>query len=856
MINATKDKLVFIQTGAQLNVSIITGLKLASAWILRAYGLEELDLERVNTKSYHQAIVPALVDEFILRNKDTVFSEEYVLAAFELVSTELTEISPELYSRLTIAQTFGKRAYRKTYFESLRRGFSAFLIALHTRRAIVLPHGFTWPLGLNYGKKGKILSRREICPLDELPELLRFVRSLDDKTDTLTESVFIPSNRSERKRLSYYALHLITATGWLTPDEANYDDLFVLYEVNEKNRFVHGHLSCFMLADILERKYRSRSPITAAGWQAHLTKARVLLRNPDFGESLHTNIGANSAILEQAVNIGAIKMAPENLAMLIRLPGLDSDVAAMTQTWLTLENTYLRKIGREDDKGRLTAIGHLNAYLFAYLPYWFAAHPTFPHAFPDCPNKLLGAVFISDLGLLDHLDKPVTLVDFIATVSKNRKWEGPTHYRILRQLFVFFTFLERFRDQLPGCAGFQQPLSPHDFPPTSRACGTRKRPIPRRLFKFYISYTEALVAHAEALLNRILSGAVPDSQMSFLKTPRAVTIDCFQLQELFGFIPVVFHRGKMIPLRRIPNVLCIDRKNLKDGRTLRIPHLHSLRQILVALYTGLRHNHIQWLDAETFDCLVGDEPLKRDYAELHVNTDKAKTKPWQPYVNSRVIEILREQLAWRQLIGELGFANKVFYNNNPKTKWGQFYPLFSSSADGKPHSDAAYTSVWHCLLSGVQGMLPEIGESELQLVRLLPSPVPYADPNQAQKLYEYGGQQKRICQLMLKSDITPHSARVSVVSHSISILPADLIGRYRNCKADTGDGQPHVWTGARLCSPHANDKGAACKTGSAVQPSDRIHPLRDRARTGRWEKSSRLARNQASEADAGGRLGR
>lgn len=40
------------------------------------------------------------------------------------------------------------------------------------------------------------------------------------------------------------------------------------------------------------------------------------------------------------------------------------------------------------------------------------------------------------------------------------------------------------------------------------------------------------------------------------------------------------------------------------------------------------------------------------------------------------------------------------------------------------------------------------------------------------------GQQKRICRLFLKTDITPHSARVSVVSHAISILPADLIGRY------------------------------------------------------------------------------
>jgi hypothetical protein len=777
MINATKDLLVFIQTGEQLNNSIIASLKLASKWILQSYGLENLDLERVNTKSYKEAIVPALVAGYILRNRDNEFTEDYVLAAYELVSAELNDIPPSLYSQLTIAETYGKRAYRISYLKSLRRGFSAFLIALHTRRAIVLPHGFTWPLGLHYSKVGTILSRREICPLDELPELLRFVRSLDHQDEEQSATVFKPSTRSERKRFSYYALHIIIATGWLTLEDANYDDLVVMYEVNEKNPFSHCNLACYMIADILEREYQSRSPITAAGWQAHLAKARLVLRKPDFDEALYNSGSSDTVTLEHALNIQTNQMAPENLEMLTRLPGLAVNVSAITKTWLTAERAYLRKVRRESEKQRILALGLLNTYLFGYLTYWLAAHSEFSYAFPDAPNKLLSAVFVSELGLLEHQNRPITLVEFVNALATKREWLDTTLYSNLKQIWVFFEFVERAGDQLPGCAGFQQPLSQHDFPPTTRTYGTTKRPIPRRVFKLFISYIEAIAELANVLLSRILSGATPESRMGLLKSP-STTLDCFELQDVFGFIPVLFHQGKTIPLRRIPNVLCVNRRRLSDGRDLRIPHPHSLHQILVALYTGLRHNHIQWLDAETFDCRVDAEVGKHEYAELHVNTDKVKSTAWQSHVNFRVIEILRAQLAWRQLIGEPGFSNKVFYNNNKRSKWGQFYALFADSRDGAPHTDGIYGSVWSSLLSGVQTMLPKVGENNLMLVRLLPSSISYDDPDQAQKLHEYGRQQKRVCRLMLKSDITPHSARVSVVSHAISILPADLIGRY------------------------------------------------------------------------------
>lgn len=776
MINATKDKLVFIQTGTQLNESIVAALKLASNWILRNYSWEALDLETINSWSHKEAIFPALVTKFILQNKDTVFAEDYVLTAFELVSNGQNDISPTLYSKLTICKIEGKQGYRKTYVSPLRRGFSAFLIALHIQRAIVLPYTFVWPWGFDKDKGSGKLVRREICPLDELPELFRFLRSLDYQAKTQKEPVFDLYTFIQKKRISEQVLHLVIAAGWLSPEDANYDDLVTLYRLNEKLHFAcHEYLACLVLADLFEKKYQANCPITAAGWQTRIAQSQFTkdIKNPKLGRE-----SSDASILEQAVNMPPLQMTPGNLEKMTHLPGLAFDLIANSKAWLEIENSYFKKVKREDQRGRRGAIAHLNVYLFSYLPYWLNAHPEFPFAFPKSPGKLLGGVFVSDLGLQNEQVKPLTLVDFLAVVAAKREWVNPTHYAKLKQIEIFFSFIERYGDQLPGSAGFQQPLSEHDYPATARSFGTNKRPIPRRIFKFLISYTEALSAFSDVLLTRLLSGDVPDSRMGALTSDHTTVIDCCRLQDLFGFVPVIFHQGKAIPLRRIPNVLCIARKCIKGGRELRIPHPHALHQILVALYTGLRHNHIQWLDAKTFDSHVSDEGRKQDYAELHVNTDKSKTAAWQSHVNFRVIEILRAQLAWRHLINEPSFSNRVYYNDNPDSKWGQFLPLFAHSISGKPHTDSLYGGVWLSLLGGVQSMLPEIGEPAICLVRLLPSQVPLADPDQAKKLYEYGSEQKRVCRLILKSDITPHSARVSVVSHAISILPADLIGRY------------------------------------------------------------------------------
>jgi len=169
MINTTQGQVVFIEHGEQLSASIVAALRLASKWVLKAYGLEATDLGRVNTKTNHEAAFPVYVSESILRKGDEAFTDDYVRDALEFVSNVKGGCHQDLYLRLTMADPYGRRGYRRSFYAPLRLGFSAFMVALHMRRAIVLPFSFRWPAGLVKDEERHVIGRREICPRAELP---------------------------------------------------------------------------------------------------------------------------------------------------------------------------------------------------------------------------------------------------------------------------------------------------------------------------------------------------------------------------------------------------------------------------------------------------------------------------------------------------------------------------------------------------------------------------------------------------------------------------------------------------------------------------------------------------------------
>jgi len=776
MINTTTDDILFHKSEAELHEAIVAALGTASRWILAAYGLSNLNLDTVTTASNSAAALPAYVEACILQDKAAVFDEQYVIDALAFSMEEKGDPGRALYEKLTKAPSAGPRAFKKAFSRPLRRGFGAFLVALHCDGAITLPYSFRWPVSTELGEKGVVLGRKEICCVADLPPLVALFRSLQSQAAEQDDPVFSTMNVKQLERLAWAGGKAVIALGWLEPEDANYEDLLEFKRENGRKKFAGtADFAFLMLADVLQKKFGSRVAITPEGWQERLSETKS---DGDLSHFALKESKDDAYLVQQAYSLSPTEMGPAMFEKWAKLPGLEFELDKASGIWGRLQNGYLKKVKRENNKARVAAMGYLNMYLFGYLPYWYSVHPTFQFEFPDSPNKLISAVFVADLGMYDAPVKPLPFTEFLNGLAEQREWGATTHYAVLKQVEKFFDFVARVGSQTPGCDTFVQPIGELDYPAISRSKGTNKRPIPRRIFKFYIQYIEAICAHLEVLFERIVSGEIHEEFYIEGLGHNQTVIDTFETANLFGFVPVIFHKNKTIPLRFIPNVLFLDEKNLTNGSRCRIPHPHALYQILVSLYTGIRQQHIQWLDAGTFDQEVPVEDGSRDYAELFVNTDKVKTQPWKAYVNFRVIEVLRKQRAWRNFVAEPAFAERIWYNENPDSKWGTILPLFSYGENGVPHPDTIYASAWRRILGGVQGILPEIGEPHVQLLRFLPKTIALDDADIDEKLFTFGASQKRKCDLAIKSAITPHSARVSVVSHSISILPADLIGKY------------------------------------------------------------------------------
>jgi hypothetical protein len=785
MVNLTSASIVFNKTGPELNLAIRAALKRSANTLLSVYDLAHIDLSLVTTKTHLRGAFAKFVRLSVLRDATRVFGEDYVNVALDAYRQKVGHMTREHFSALMFPSGIGTLEFKQSYASAIRPGLGLFLVALHSSGAITLSANFPWPSIRNDSDSDAIGKRREIGVLVS-SKLLAFVRSLDSQSDSLPHRAFesVGGDRKRREWFLTYGTKLLLATGWHEPEDVNIGDLMLIKQAEPVISEKTMPLAYKALLAVLNARYGKRVSVAAEDWAAALRNEAGRVTTGKFGpygvDASHLLLSGprnDRDLLAELLHVDPTWAKPERIRALTRLPGIDADIKALSEQWLSLEELYVNKIARESYKQINTALRWWNIYLFFYLPYWFARNPGMSFPFPVSPSLMLKTIFVSRLLPIKE-ETPVTFVEFMNAQSTHRGWANNSYYGTLLQLQGFFDFIERFSDELPGCEGFTQPIAPHDYPPTSRRRATTKKPVPRRFFSLYLDLHEALIAYHYVVTNLVLSDSISAEQLKTLTQYNS--IDTFATSDLVGFVPVLFTNRKTIALQFIPNVLDVLSRTLADGRTVLLPHPHTLHQNLVALHTGLRHNHIQWLDRDRFDSLVQDDV--EEFPLLFVNTDKQKREPWTPHVDMRVIEILRAQRDWVELIKGDGFHVEHFYNNNPSTKWPKFRPLFAFTKDGRPHDDDRYTETWHQTLCALQGLLPELGEygRTRPLLRLLPPHHKPNDPELDKKLEQFGQRfgAGQSCPLNVMTSITPHSARVAVVSHFITFLPTDLIGKY------------------------------------------------------------------------------
>lgn len=803
------DGIIVHQCGATLDRSIREAFKITSDALLKAYNFEQLDLlGQVTAKSN----VAGAFSKFAIFNLipysglyDALFLED-VYRALQNPLQPLTAETVQLYSSLVKTDWNKDVQMRRSFITYLRSGFGIFLIALHCMKAITLPNKFLWPTS-RVLDSGTSRASRYVC---QSSELLAFVRSIAINVNEQRDPAFAAVERSE-KRVTWYltnATRVVLTLGWHKPEDVNLEDLLALREfdlIDGVNKTVSVQET---FLDSLIRKFGDRCKVSPLDWQIALSALEQKRgrnfhsvqekNNLEFSVSSETEAGFASQVASLLPSQGR----PGRIENLSAIPGSNFDIGLCSKHWIKLQKIYLKQLKRESSKQSLLSIGLLNLYLFVYLPGWFARNPGVNISYPSTPNLLKRVLFVSRLQD-DKKELPITLMNFLTKRSEKLNHANTTLYAVIMQIEQFFDFLKLKSDELEGCDAFEQPICHLDYPKVNRPGQTTKEVFPIRIFPIFLRYVEAIKDYHDKIIDAVMRGSISDQELS---EALKLGLNCVDTRssffvENFGPSPIVKFGDRSIEIQYLPYFPERTYVKLRDLGIVKVPRPHVLNQIIVALYTGLRHNHIQWLDVDTFDQHVTDD---HDFAaKLYVNTDKVKKCAWVADVNMSVIKILRQQKAWREQIEDKGFHKKCFYNNEPKTRYAPIKALFAANVlTGAPHPDSAYDRGWSDMLIGFQiwinELVSEIGGKPYSFASLMPVGIKPNDPKREEKLKKLAKSTKGKCELKVSSEITPHSSRANVVkNHAMTMLTPELIG-----ERFTGQAPGTV---AYYCRPHPDD---------------------------------------------------
>ncbi|TKB46501.1 hypothetical protein FCL40_17785 [Ferrimonas sediminicola] len=426
--------------------------------------------------------------------------------------------------------------------------------------------------------------------------------------------------------------------------------------------------------------------------------------------------------------------------------GVDSQLA---REFAKYSHLYLKqKLDRKEViKTEKRDLKHLQEYLFVDLP-------------ADVEVELMPK------RLADFTRKYIEGIE-VPSIKERFENTGKTvGVSVMRGLDLFFKYLEIKATEEPELHGFKNCLIRQlDFPISERSKGTNKRIFTDTYFPLFHAFLYAMVEFACYLIDQGLDKG---------EVAGAGGEDTHNTQEV-GFVPVLFIDGKCVPLFEIPTRLFgTYSTTVINGRVVDIPNIHTLVQFCVAIETGLRHIHVRWLDADTYDSKV-DRKNNSELQPLIVNTDKAKEEPWVPLVSHRVIKQLDRLKRFMETVDVE--VKPAWYNRVAKSRFGKIRSLFCPARydkfydhDGtRVYFDDFGPATYNTYKKHFDGLifffdLILASKTKLETLNVLPKGCNELPLAEAFKLrYNY------------KNEITPHGTRATVVSDKIRYLPESVI---------------------------------------------------------------------------------
>lgn len=475
--------------------------------------------------------------------------------------------------------------------------------------------------------------------------------------------------------------------------------------------------------------------------------------------------------------------------------------------WLTSRSfSDSKRNQRDSDVIYMTNIFLL--YVGVYLPRFYMETDGDLERYPTCFNEFeCGNYFTRDeyLEKLIHGDDklPFTVLDLIKLRAIQQDWDNDTHFAKVVQVRQYAEYIESNSNIIPNSNHFQSTITKSDMPLTSKRHSTVKKFIPRVYFKALLSLLESmdyLVDHINGMADGFNYARLGNSLKKVSHYELREGMDYTGIWgktgqnnpyidfDVLNYTPIILHEEKYYPIKAIRRFYKVVEYKINGINQTRVsPNTPRISWLMCN--TGIRQQHLIWLDKNRFDSLV-TEGSDAALQPLLVNTDKSHSE-WVSVTSSEVIELCRKQREWYDKCELEEFKEDIWYGHKEGSKFGQFKPLFRLATSDKTWD--IYTEFPKVLLTLQLFFQEQLGDTNFpELVEWKPTKKELFERDADEHALTHSEYLKNKHNTSwgyeLSSEYTPHGLRSGFVSDAIKFLPPSLIGRHL-----TGQSEKLVW---------------------------------------------------------------
>ena len=678
--------------------------------------------------------------------------------------------------------------------------FKMVFIVLWCRRKVLLPINFTAPynqedildkITTQYGSKTleyvrSVNSKSSIPYMGALNSADRLLRATCWYRLVLTSTIYDPSDLNEEDIKTLYSNSVRPFPSLFSRFYVK-DLILVLAAKTPMRKILDDYLTAISEEAAVQRVKREKKRRESIKKNKDALATKTTLTFLEGGD--HTLKGliqhyGSVAVVRDCFAIDDANSLPEGYK---HLPQKVTDFCLLIDR---VYKSFIRSKRLQQDKNAWAPLNFMLCYCAMYLYKYYMNRDGHLGNYPSTLNDFSCSLYITaDELLLEGFarfthEPPQTLLGYIKGVSQRLLWSNSTHYSRVQPIDHFFTYIVESSHLISGSDKVANTFTEACYPRLQKRHGTVKKPIPRAYFATFLSMLyslESLVMH----LNQMADGTMPGVVNGELVIPSVTELNehpywsgiwgseglaCEGLNlAVLNYCPIFYHENKIQRFEYIPRFYRIVEMEINNRIQRRVvPNDVRLTQLMCE--TGIRQQHLIWLDKEQYDRYL-DRGSRRVLAPLFVSTDKAHGE-WSAITARHVIDLLDRQRGWYDACTSEDYRQDLWYGMKEESKFGRFKPLFRTAGISKHWANyKSFPLFLLCLQYFIRVQLKDV---------VLPDFVWVRNRGQGKEfISDYRlGNLATLNVISIRSEVTPHGLRAGFVSEAIKFLPPSLVGRY------------------------------------------------------------------------------